>query len=125
MNAEPMVMDETMRDDVVVLRLHGMLANRPNMTAFYQRLTQLQQAGHTRIVVDFSGVQGCGAALLGWLISGQQSLRKAGGDLCLTGVSERMRRILKLTRLAEQFSIFGTTEHAVAMLHGMRKLRAA
>ena len=102
MKAEQMILDETICDDVAVLKLHGMLANRPNMNAFYQRLTQLEQAGHTRVVVDFSGVKGCGAALLGWLISGQQSLRKAGGDLCLSGVSERMRRILKLTRLAER-----------------------
>ena len=56
MKAEPMILDETICDDVVILKLHGMLANRPNMNAFYQRLTQLEQAGHTRVVVDFSGV---------------------------------------------------------------------
>lgn len=125
MTAEPMQVDETDYEDVVVLRVHGMLAYRPNVSPFYDRLTKLKQMGRTQVVVDCSRLTGCGAALLGWLVSGQQTLREAGGDLCLSGLSDRMRRILKLTQLNNRFAIFKTTDRAVAQLHRQHVVHAA
>ncbi len=125
MNAEPMQVDETDYEDVVVLTVYGLLAYRPNVSPFYDRLANLKQMGRTQVVVDCSCLTGCGAALLGWLVSGQQTLREVGGDLCLSGLSDRMRRILKLTRLNDHFATFKTTDHAVAQLHKQHLMPAA
>ena len=125
MKAEPMQVDETDYEDVVVLTVHGMLAYRPNVSQFYDRLAQLKQVGRTRVVVDCSGLSGCGAALLGWLVSGQQTLREVGGELCLSGLSDRMRRILTMTRLNTRFEIFQSKDLAVAQLHNRQMMPAA
>lgn len=117
MKAEPMCVEETEQDEVVVLAVRGLLAYRPNVSPFYDRLTDLKQMGRTRVVVDCSSLNGCGAALLGWLVSGQKMLREAGGDLCLAGVSQHMQHILKLTRLNNRFVMFKTTDRAVAQFH--------
>lgn len=117
MKAEPMQVEEIDLDDVVVLTVRGMLAYRLNVSPFYDRLDNLKQTGKTRVVVDCSRMTGCGAALLGWLVSGQKMLREVGGDLFLAGLSDRMSRVLKLTRLNERFSTFATTDRAVENLH--------
>lgn len=125
MKAEPMHVDETDYEDVVVLTVYGMLAYRPNVSPFYDRLAQLKQVGRTRVVVDCSRLSGCGAALLGWLVSGQQTLREVGGELCLAGLSDRMWRILKMTRLNTCFATFKSKDLAVAQLHNRRMMPAA
>jgi len=125
MKAEPMQVDEKEYEDVVVLTVRGVLAYRPNVSHFYERLDQLKQMGRTNVVVDCSGLVGCGAALLGWLVSGQKMLREVGGDLCLSGLSVRMSRILKVTQLNDRFAIFKTTDRAVSQLHKRHVMSAA
>jgi anti-anti-sigma factor len=125
MKAEPMQVDEKDYEDVVVLRVRGVLAYRPNVSHFYDRLDQLKQMGRTRVVVDCSGLTGCGAALLGWLVSGQKMLREVGGDLCLSGLSVRMSRILKVMQLSDRFATFKTTDRAVSQLHKRQLMSAA
>jgi anti-anti-sigma factor len=114
MIAEPMKLEWKTTEPVAILKVRGLLANRPNLTPFYHQLTHLQETGQTHVVVDLSNTTGCGAALLGWLINAQQTLRKKGGDLYLTGLSEQIHRILKLTQLSGQFQTFKTTEQAMA-----------
>jgi anti-sigma B factor antagonist len=125
MNAEQMHIDETDYEDVVVLSVRGMLASQPNLAALCDRLNQLKQGGRTQVVVDCSRLVGCGAALLGWFVTGQKALREAGGDLYLAGLSDRMRRIMALTQLSDHFSIFTTAERAVDQAHGSSWVHAA
>lgn len=125
MKVEPMQVAEKDYEDVVVLAVRGVLAYRPNVSHFYEHLDQLKQKGRTNVVVDCSGLVGCGAALLGWLVSGQKMLREVGGDLCLSGLSVRMSRILKMTQLNDRFAIFKTTDHAVSQLHKRPVMSAA
>jgi len=125
MKAEPMQVAQTDYEDVVVLTVQGMLAYRPNLLPFYSRLANLKQMGRTQVVVDCSNLSGCGAALLGWLVTGQQMLREAGGDLCLSGLSDRMRHILKLMRLNNRFATFKSTDQALARLHRRHLMSAA
>ncbi len=55
------------------------------------------------VVVDLSKANRVGAAMLGELIRGLTSIRDAGGDLKLSGVSGRLERILRTTRLSGIF----------------------
>lgn len=116
MIAESMTMDSNANGHVAILKVHGMLANRPNLMPFYNQVAQLQAEGQTHIVVDLSGITGCGAALLGWLINTQQTLRAIGGELFLSSLSDRMTQILKLTRLSDQFQTFKTSDQAITQL---------
>lgn len=66
-------------------------------------LTCLADAGHTRIVVDFSGVRFCDAAGLGALVAVNNRLRRRDGGLSLVGVRPPQRKILRITGLDELF----------------------
>jgi anti-sigma B factor antagonist len=63
----------------------------------------LADAGHTRIVVDFSGVRFCDAAGLGVLVAVNNRLRQRDGTLSLVGVRPPQRKILRITGLDELF----------------------
>jgi anti-anti-sigma factor len=63
----------------------------------------LADAGHTHIVVDFSGVRFCDAAGLGVLVAASNRLRRRGGTLSLVGVRPPQRKILRITGLDELF----------------------
>jgi anti-anti-sigma factor len=67
-------------------------------------LACLADAGHTHIVVDFSGVRFCDAAGLGALVAVNNRLRRrGGGGLSLVGVRPPQRKLLRITGLDELF----------------------
>lgn len=67
-------------------------------------LRSLADAGHTRVVVDFSGVRFCDAAGLGALVAGNNRLReRGGGALSLIGVRPPQARLLRITGLDRLF----------------------
>jgi anti-sigma B factor antagonist len=51
------------------------------------------------VVIDLSRLNRVGAALLGELIRGLTTVRNAGGELKLSGVSGRVDKTLRTTRL--------------------------
>lgn len=66
-------------------------------------LTCLADAGHTRIVVDFSGVRFCDAAGFGALVAVNNRLRRHDGALSLVRVRPSQRKILRIIGLDELF----------------------
>jgi len=105
--------NETSFDDVVVLTPRGMILNRQMLIPFYRQLARCEKTGHTRVVVDLSGVKGFGAALLGWLVTSRQRLQKMGGEVVLAGLSEQGIRVLKMSKLSKIFRRFATVDQAV------------
>ena len=103
-------------NDVIVLAPEGMLLNRQTLMPFYRRLSVCKASGHKHVVVDLSHVRGFGAALLGWLVTARQSLKKTGGEVVLAGVSDRSAKMLKVSKLSNIFKRFPTVEQAVAAL---------
>ena len=69
-------------------------------------------------MVDFSKVSWFGSAMLGALIGGVATLRRAGGDLRLAGITERMTDILRVSHLTQVFQALDTADQAVASFRG-------
>ena len=65
------------------------------------------------LVLDLSQVQYIDSGGLGALVAVLTSARASGGDLRLTGVNERVSRVLKTTRLDRVFRIHSSVEVAV------------
>jgi|SRR5579859_1209861 len=68
---------------------------------------------NTSIVLDLSQVQYIDSGGLGALVAVLTSARAAGGDLRLTGMNERVSRVLKITRLDRVFRTHSSVELAV------------
>ena len=109
-----MRIDEQIRGDVAVLTMSGTLMNGPGVGPFHDHVRRLVKDGICKVVVDFSKVKWFGSAMLGVLIASLTTLRNAGGDLRLTGITEKIDSILMVTQLAGIFRAADTVDRAVA-----------
>ncbi len=108
-----MRIQEEIRDDVAVLTLSGSLMCGPDVRPLHDHIRRLAQQGFTQVVVDYSKVKWFGSAMLGMLTASLSTLRNAGGDLRLAGLSEKNRTVMEVTHLSRVFRIMDTVDRAV------------
>lgn len=104
---------ETRAGAVTVLTLSGRLVADEADLVFTQQVNALVADGRVHIVVDFRDVSAIDSGGVGTLVAKLLSARRAGGDLRLSGVTDRTHRILEITRLLFVFHIFDTPDEAV------------
>lgn len=90
----------------VVLELQGKLTGGPEAEQFRNIFKDLIQDGKKNIIVNLKKVEWINSTGLGILISGYTSVRKAGGDLVLCNVGDRIDSILYVTKLNLLFNAF-------------------
>lgn len=105
----------------VVLELQGKLTGGPEAEQFRNLFKDLIQDGKKNIIVNLKKVEWINSTGLGILISGYTTVRKAGGDLVLCNVGDRIDSILYVTKLNLLFHAF--EDEADAAEH-MRKRSA-
>jgi anti-sigma B factor antagonist len=113
-----MQIEEKIIDDVAVLVVSREVMTGPDVAPFHDRVKALATQGVRKVVVDFSGVPWFGSPMLGALIGSVATLRKAGGDIRLAGLTERMLDILRVSHLTQVFKTMDTTEQGVASFRG-------
>ena len=118
-------MNEEIRNNVAILTVDDIPMCRADLAPLRDRVTWLAKRGVTRVVLDLSRLKWFGAAMLGELVSNQQLLQSAGGDLRLACASDRIGKILSVTRLADRFRTFKTADHAVASFGEKTAIQAA
>jgi anti-sigma B factor antagonist len=69
-----------------------------------------------RMVLNLSGVTYIDSGGLGMLVGFYSSARAAGADIKLTGLGQRLRDVLQITKLATVFEVFDTEQEALAAL---------
>jgi anti-sigma B factor antagonist len=79
-----------------------------------EKLSELVEAGHYRIVVDLEGVDFLDSTGLGVLVGGLKRVRAHEGSLTLVCTNERLLKIFRITGLAKVFEIFPTPAAAAA-----------
>jgi len=100
----------------VVLELNGKLTGGPEAETFRNIFRTLMDEGKKKIIVNLKKVDWINSTGLGILISGYTSVRKAGGDLVLCNVGDRIDSILYVTKLNLLFQSFESEEEAAEHL---------
>jgi len=67
-----------------------------------------------RMVLDLSGVTYIDSGGLGMIVGVFSSARAAGADIKLTGLGQRLRDVLQITKLATVFEVFDSEQEALA-----------
>ena len=96
----------------VVLELNGKLTGGPEAETFRNIFKGLLEEGKKNIIIDLKKVDWINSTGLGILISGYTSLKKAGGDLVLCHVGDRIDSILYVTKLNLLFKTYDSLEEA-------------
>jgi anti-sigma B factor antagonist len=100
----------------VVLELNGKLTGGPEAEQFRNMFKALLEQGKKNIIINLKKVDWINSTGLGILISGYTSVKKAGGDLVLCHVGDRIDSILYVTKLNLLFQSFESEEQAAEHL---------
>lgn len=74
-----------------------------------------------QVVLNLSGVDYIDSSGLGTLVGVYSSARSGGADIKLTGVGQRLRDVLQITKLVTVFEVYDTEQEALASFDRSRK----
>jgi anti-sigma B factor antagonist len=110
-----MTFEQRMVGDVAVLSINGDIAmNGEGANLLADRVREVVQAGHNRLILDLGHVRYVDSAGLGELVHALSVVRNRGGEMKLLNVTRRMGDLLVLTRLLTVFDCFDREAQALA-----------
>ena len=103
------------RDDATIVEVAGRFdaVSAPQVKV---ELHGMIEEGHTRLVLNMSGLEFIDSAGLGALVSCLRRAAAEGGDLRLAEVPPFCRSIFELTRLTRVFDVTESEDEAVAAM---------
>src|SRR5258707_15829554 len=109
--------DKRVVDGVTILSCHGRVMFGEEATALRDSLKEAL-ATTPRMVLNLSDVTYIDSGGLGTLVGVYSSARQAGADIKLTGLGQRLRDVLQITKLATVFEVYDTEQQAIAAFQG-------
>ena len=104
------------RDGVIILELSGRLVYGTEVDSLSQEVKWLLGDNKSKIVLDFENVTYCDSSGLGCLASVSVSIRNQGGEVAFVHPSERVKKLLEVTRMNTVFQIFESIDDALASI---------
>jgi anti-sigma B factor antagonist len=95
----------TEENDVIVIALSGKIMGGPEAGQINDRINNLIEQGKIKIIIDLKEVDLMNSSGLGILIGAITTLKNNNGKLCLINVSDRIRNLLRITKLERVFQI--------------------
>ena len=105
--------NERRSGDVTILDLKGRLRVGGNAIALHRSIRTLLLEKKTLIVLNLAGVTFIDSCGLGELVASQVSVENKGGEIKLMGLTESLRELFTVTRLAAVFDTFENEADAI------------
>jgi anti-sigma B factor antagonist len=99
-------------DDMVIISLSGKIMGGPEATEINDKINQLIDEGKLKVIVDLKEVEWMNSSGLGILIDAVTVLKNNDGALRLVNVSDRIKNLLKITKLNTVFDLRDSVEEA-------------
>ena len=100
-------------DGVTVISCSGRIVFGDEATALRDSLKSVLKSSK-HIVLNLAGVSYIDSGGLGTLVGAYSSARSAGADIKLTGLGQRIRDVLQITKLVTVFEVYDNDQQAVA-----------
>ncbi|MBL1214571.1 MAG: STAS domain-containing protein [Ignavibacteriae bacterium] len=98
--------------NAAVFSFKGKLMGGPEAQGFHDKLDEFLSAGKKNIIVDMSDVKFVNSSGLGNIVRGFTTVKDAGGQMKLTGATEKIDGLLSITKLNSVFEQHKTIEDA-------------
>lgn len=102
---------------ITIISCQGRIVFGDEATALRDTLKHVLGSSR-RIVLNLSGVAYIDSGGLGTLVGVYSSARSVGADIKLTGLGQRIRDVLQITKLVTVFEAYDTEQEAIAAFHG-------
>jgi len=113
----PLQIGERQVGDVTVLDLWGQIMIGDTSETLRSTIKQLTEEGRTKVLLHLGGVHQVDSSGLGSLVAMYLSARKAGGDLKLLQLSDKLENLMVMTKL---LTVFDTYKDEAAALQSFR-----
>ena len=100
-------------DGVTVIACSGRITFGDEAAMLREKLKSTL-ASSKKVILDLSGVSYIDSGGLGTLVGVYSSARAAGADIKLTGIGQRLRDVLQITKLVTVFEVYESEQQAVA-----------
>lgn len=109
-------MDIVERDlrGIKVLDLKGKVTKGESEAALRDRIFDLQDDGHNRLIINLAGVPYIDSSGLGELVRCFTAIRKSGGRMGLTNLNPRLMDVLRITKLVDIFETYDSETDAAS-----------
>jgi anti-sigma B factor antagonist len=108
-----------LRNDVTILRLQGKFIAGEDGPQCREKVKKLIDSGTRKLIFDFTHVPYIDSTGLGFLAGCRAAIQKAGAQLVLVSLDERVRRVLDEVKLSEYFAIADDEAGGIARLGEM------
>src|SRR6476620_11322897 len=105
--------DKRVVDGIGIMSCHGRVMFGEEATALRDSLKEALKKS-SRLVLNLSDVTYIDSGGLGTLVGVYSSARAAGADIKLTGLGQRLRDVLQVTKLVTVFEVYDTEQQAIA-----------
>ena len=109
-----MEIEQRGQDDIIILQLSGDIIGGPDASKVNDKLHELAESGHSKIIADLSRVSWMNSSGLGILISALTTIRNAGGELRMAAAPDKIRNLLTITKLTNVVKLYDTVDEAIA-----------
>ena len=99
----------------LVIYLSGHLESQSSRY-FFDCVTDLIEAGNTKIVIDFADLGYISSIGLGGLIRARSKAAKAGGTICLAGIENHLLDLFQMVKFDQVFNLYRTEQDAIAAM---------
>jgi len=106
-------MDTHVTEGITVVSCQGRIVFGEEATELRETLKRLLETTR-QIVLNLSGVTYIDSGGLGTLVGVYSSARSSGADIKLTGLGQRLRDVLQITKLVTVFEVYDTEQEAIA-----------
>lgn len=109
-----MNLNDREQDGVVILEPKGKIMGGPDASLLHDKLYEYIEQDKKKVVIDLSEVDWMNSTGLGILISGLTTLHNNGGSLKLANVTDKIKSLLTITKLANVFEAHSSVDEAVS-----------
>ncbi|MEE9442448.1 MAG: STAS domain-containing protein [candidate division Zixibacteria bacterium] len=102
------------KDGIDVIEVKGKIMGGDDFLPLDEKLYALIGRGRTRAVLDLSGCAWINSTGLGRLIHHSTSFKDQKGELKLANLTEKIDKIITITRLSEVFDVTDSVEEALS-----------
>ena len=99
---------------VVIIDLSGNITLGGGNIFLKQTLRSLAEQDHKKVLLNLAGVVYIDSSGLGELVAGYTAIGKAGGELKLLNLTDRVKDLMMITKLLTVFDAFDDEASAVA-----------
>lgn len=108
-----MQLEEKSYGDIGILSPKGKLASAEDVQKLHIAIKSRLEQKTKKIIIDLNDVTWMGSVGIGILICCLTTIRNAGGELRLSGMNDKVKKLLVMTKLENVFDSYPSTDQAL------------